>query len=88
MDAIKAYSSLMSRGNSATIRWIHLGVEGNEVADPYAKGAAESALYAVDRAYLRQTTLAHMTRLTTEARASARAARSSATSEDAEAIGH
>ena len=33
------------------IRWTlaHLGVEGNEMADLYTKGAAESAVYAVDR---------------------------------------
>ena len=46
--AIDLCDRLMSRGNSVTIRWTpaHLGVEGNEMADPWAKGVAESTVYA------------------------------------------
>ena len=58
------------------------------MADRYAKGAAENELYVVDRAYLRETSLTHITKLTTEARSSGRVAGSPATSEDSEAIGH
>ena len=38
------------------------------MADLYAKGAAENELYAVDRAYMRETSFAYVTRLTTKAR--------------------
>ena len=58
------------------------------MTDIYAKGVAENELYIIDKAYLRETSLAHITRLTTEARSSGRVAGSPATSEDAEAIGH
>ena len=65
MEAIETSSRLMRRSNSVTTQSIpaHLGVEGNEMPDLYAKGAAESELCAVDRAYLRETSFAHMTRL-------------------------
>ena len=66
MTAIEACVRLMSRGKSVTIRWTpaHLGVEGNEMADLYAKGVAESRVYAVGGANLRGTSFAHTTRMT------------------------
>ena len=58
------------RGNTLTLRWVpsHLGIEGNEVADDWAKRAAEDQGDSVPRAYLRETSFAHMTRRVTEAR--------------------
>ena len=38
------------------------------MADLYAGGATESTAHAVDRAYLRETCLAHMNRVTAEVR--------------------
>ena len=74
VEATEAGSRPTCRGNSVTIRWTptHLGVERHEVADLYEKGAgtAESELHAVDRAYMRETSLAHMARLATEAKTS------------------
>ena len=72
VEAIEACSRLMNRGNSITIQWTsaHLGAEGNEMADLYARGAAESELYAVDRAFMHEASFAYMTRLTTEAKIS------------------
>lgn len=69
MEAIEACVRLMSRGNAVTIRWTpaHVEVEGNEMADLYARGTAESELYAVGRAYMRETSLSRVTRLATEA---------------------
>ena len=61
---------LRQRGNSVTVRWApaHAGVEGNERTDALAKRAAEGE---EDRAildYLREASLSHLTRKTTEAR--------------------
>ena len=66
VGAVEVCGRLTSRGNSVKIRWTpaHQGVEGNL----YAKGAAESTLHAVDQVYLRESSFAHMTRLTAEAR--------------------
>ena len=47
----------------------HLGIEGNEIADDWAKGAAEDLGRSIPRAYLCETNFAHMTRRVTEARA-------------------
>ena len=60
----------MTRSCSITLRWTpaHKGVEGNKVAEEYAKVATESAWDATDRRYLREASLAHLTRRTTEAR--------------------
>lgn len=47
---------------------VHGEVEGNEMADDFAKQAAESAVDAADRPYLREASLAHWTRKTTDER--------------------
>ena len=67
---IEVRSRLLSRGKTLTPRRVpsHLGVEGNEVADDWAKRAAEDQGDSVPRAYLRETSFAHMTRRVTEAR--------------------
>ena len=68
---IEACARLMSHGNSVAIRWTPpTGVEGNEMADLYAKGAAKSRVYAAGGANLRETSFAHTTRMTTGARTS------------------
>lgn len=84
VEAIEACDRLTSRGNPAPIRCAptHPGIEGNEMADLYAKCAAENAGDATDSSYLQETSLAHMTRMTTEARASNTSIGSPATSDD------
>ena len=69
---IEVCSRLLSRGNTLTLRWVpnHLGIEGNEIADDWAKRAAEDQGDSVPRAYLRETSFAHMARRVTEARSS------------------
>lgn len=61
---------LASRGNGLTVRWVpsHLGAEGNEVADEWAKMAAEGPRDTVSRRYLGKTSFAHMARRVSEAR--------------------
>ena len=63
-------SRLANQGNTLTLKWVpsHSGIEGNEVADDWAKMAAESQLDAAPRDYLRETSFAHMIRKATEAR--------------------
>ena len=63
---IEVGKKLGHRGNTVTIRWTQ--VEGNEVANDWAKGAAESTAGAIDRLQLRETSLSHPTRATTEAK--------------------
>ena len=60
---------LAAHGCSVTLRWTpaHRGVEGSEVADGYAKVAAENTGDATDR----RCQLAHLTRRTTETRTQA-----------------
>lgn len=68
---IEVCSRLTSRGNALALQWVtsHLGIEGNEIADGWAKRAAEDLGDSVPREYLREDSFAHMTRRVTEARA-------------------
>ena len=68
--AITASQELRARGNDITIRWTpsHRGVVGNERADALARGAAAGELRRVSPDYLREASLAHLTRKITEAR--------------------
>ena len=67
--------TLAARGNTVTLRWTpsHAGVTGNEQADRAAKRAAEGREEEADQEYLREASLSHLVRTTTEARASATA---------------
>ena len=60
---------LKSRGNSTTVRWTpaHQEVEGNEQADALAKRAAGKGEELAEPAYLREASLSHPTRVSTEA---------------------
>ena len=64
---------LQERGNSITIRWTpsHEGVEGNDQADALAKRAAEGKGSRAPPGYLREASLSHLTRNSTEARSKA-----------------
>ena len=68
---IEVAEGLVGKGCSITLRWTpaHKGVEGNEVADSFAKEAARGACDSVGRRILRQASLSRLTRVTTEARA-------------------
>ena len=70
--AIETAEAITSRGNSITIRWTpsHAGIEGNEQADGMAKRAAEEREEKAPLPYLREASLSHLTRTTTEARSS------------------
>ena len=69
--AIEVETRLEAAGNTVTIRWVpaHAGAEGNEVADQYAKDAAtgRAPREKLPEGYAEETSLAHMTRVTTEA---------------------
>ena len=73
--AIEVETRLAAAGNTVTIRWVpaHAGAEGNEVADQYAKDAAlaEPLERGCQEGYAEETSLAHMTRVATEARSKA-----------------
>ena len=62
-----------ARGCSTTLRWTpaHKGVEGNKVADDYAKEAAESLWDATDRRHRWEASLSHPARKNAEARSQA-----------------
>ena len=68
--AITAAQELRARGNDITIRWkpSHRGVAGNERADALAREAAAEELRRETPDYLREASLAHLTRKITEAR--------------------
>ena len=70
---ITIVDSLTSRNNTLTVRWTsaHRRVEGNEQADAAAKSAAEGEGERAASAYLREASLSHLTRKTTEARSDA-----------------
>ena len=73
--AIEVETRLAAAGNRLTIRWVpaHAGAEGNEVADQYAKDAAtgRAPRERLPGGYAEETSLAHMTRVATEARSRA-----------------
>ena len=73
--AIRAGSTIRGRGNTVTLRWTpsHEGVEGNERADKTARRAAEEKGGRASPQYLREASLSHLTRVTTEARTEATA---------------
>lgn len=64
-------SSLIQQDNNPTSRWVpsHLRIEGNEAEeDEWDRMAADCRTEAVAREYLRETSLAYMTRKDAEAR--------------------
>ena len=67
---IEVGQRLMHRGNMITVRCtpVHRGAECNEVADDWAKEAAEDTADAEDRLRLRVTSISHMTRAVAEAK--------------------
>ena len=66
---IEVHNWLASRGNILTLRCIpgHTGVGGNEVADEWAGESAKSVGDTLPRAYLRETSIAHLARAANEA---------------------
>lgn len=58
---------ITARGSEVTVRWApaYQRVEGNEMADTWAKAAADGSSYEDERAYLRVMRLSHMTRMST-----------------------
>ena len=74
--SIETARAIAARGNSVTIRWTpsHAGIPGNERADKTAKRAAEGREEEADHEYLREASLSHLTRVTTETRSGATAA--------------
>ena len=73
--AIEVCSRLRARDNMVHVRWVpaHIGIEGNEVADTFAKEAAGGRQYSVEDRQLREASLAHLSRLATERRSRATA---------------
>ena len=73
--AINTAKSLVDRGNTITLRWTpsHEGIEGNERADEMAKRAAEEREGVASPRFLKEASLSHLTRATTEARSRATA---------------
>ena len=73
--AIEVETRLAAACTRVIIRWVpsHAGAEGNEVADQYAKNAATGRAPREEllEGYAEETSLAHMTRVTAEARSKA-----------------
>ena len=71
ISAIEVATRLRTRDNEVTARWVpaHYGALGNEIADEYAKAAAESGSPddAVRDDYRWETSLSHTARVATEA---------------------
>ena len=70
--AIATAEAIAQRGNTIVVRWTpsHEGITGNERADRMAKRAAEGREGEAGQEYLREASLSHLTRITTETRAS------------------
>lgn len=66
--AITLGEAIAGRDNSIALRWTpsHAGAEENELADIMAKGAAEGRGERASAEYLREASLSHLTRTTTE----------------------
>ena len=75
VKAIATAEAISQRGNVITLRWTpsHKGITGNERADRTAKNAAEGKEGEANQEYLREASLSHLTRITTETRANATA---------------
>lgn len=79
LAAMEVCREITGRGNEVTIRWVpvHSGIEGNEVADRWAKVAADRAAPCSDsdtpESLLTEASLPYMTRTATEARSRAAA---------------
>ena len=75
VSAIATAESISDRGITVTIRWApsHENVEGNEQADRTARRAAEESEGRASPLYLREASLSHLSRITTEARSRAAA---------------
>ena len=72
---IEVCSRLIQSGNKVTVRWVpaHVGVEGNEVADRFAKEAAEGHQHSVSDKLRWEASLSYLSRVTTERRSEATA---------------
>lgn len=68
---IAATDDLCGRGNALSVRWTpaHEVVEGNERADETTKSAAEGREERAEPGYIREASLSHLIRKTTEKRA-------------------
>ena len=75
IEAISTAEAVVRRGNIVSLRWTpsHEGVEGNERVDRMAKRAAEEEESRASPQFLREASLSHLTRVTTEARSAATA---------------
>lgn len=74
-EAIRTTENIIDRNNRIALHWTpaHTGVRGNEVVDAMAKRAAEERKRRAPLPYLREASLAHLTRVTTEKRSAATA---------------
>ena len=75
IKSIATAEAITQRGNSLVLRWTpsHKGIHGNERADRTARRAAEGKEGKAGHEYLREASLSHLTRVTTETRAKATA---------------